>query len=242
MTGGKIYMFADGPNYFKSAQPSFRVNFGKLRDYLEKNGVGEIKRFLWYDIDPQILGIDFERAPVPKLKGLEKKAEELGKSTTELLEELCATNPESFKEITKELLGFRKAILLTQQNYEGREKFLGYIEHVAEVFLKEGRSFRYSRNCHNCGEEVLFVGKTEAGATDFNLATDLIYYGAKNAYDSAILISGDGGYTKPVKYIQDLGKSVMVIFFESSTNPELRTQSDDFLSLESIKKFTEHTA
>mgnify|MGYP004581948301 FL=1 len=54
---------------------------------------------------------------------------------------------------------------------------------------------------------------TEEKETDINLATHMIAKGFQNAYDIAILVSGDTDYIKVVETLHNIGKTVIIAHF-----------------------------
>lgn len=55
---------------------------------------------------------------------------------------------------------------------------------------------------------------TEEKETDINLATHMLAKGFQNAYDIAILVSGDTDYVKVVETLHNIGKIVVVAHFK----------------------------
>lgn len=54
---------------------------------------------------------------------------------------------------------------------------------------------------------------TEEKETDINLATHMVAKGFQNAYDIAILVSGDTDYVNVIKTLHDLGKIIIIAHF-----------------------------
>lgn len=54
---------------------------------------------------------------------------------------------------------------------------------------------------------------TEEKETDINLATHMLAKGFQNAYDIAILVSGDTDYIKVVETLHNIGKTVVIAHF-----------------------------
>ncbi|WP_457642172.1 LabA-like NYN domain-containing protein [Persephonella sp.] len=74
---------------------------------------------------------------------------------------------------------------------------------------------------------------------DILLATDMVSLAFRNAYDTAILVSGDSDYVPVVEEIQELGKRVENASFKRTSSFELRKICDEFILLDNIKhKFT----
>ena len=85
---------------------------------------------------------------------------------------------------------------------------------------------------------IFFVEK----GVDVALVTDMLSMAFKNAYDVAVLVSGDNDYIRAVEEIKRLGKRVEIASFEH--NPEdntkfisadLKMVADKFISLDKIK-------
>lgn len=54
----------------------------------------------------------------------------------------------------------------------------------------------------------------EEKETDINLATHMVAKGFQNAYDIAILVSGDTDYVNVIKTLHDLGKVIVIARFQ----------------------------
>jgi uncharacterized LabA/DUF88 family protein len=81
-------------------------------------------------------------------------------------------------------------------------------------------------------------GYIEKGV-DVLLATDMVSLAFRNAYDTAILVSGDSDYVPVVEEIQELGKRVENASFKRTSSYELRKVCDAFLLLDNVAhKFT----
>lgn len=55
---------------------------------------------------------------------------------------------------------------------------------------------------------------TEEKETDINLATHMVAKGFQNAYDIAILVSGDTDYVNVIKTLHSLGKIIVIAHFQ----------------------------
>ena len=65
---------------------------------------------------------------------------------------------------------------------------------------------------------------------DINIAVDIISLAYENAYDTAVLVSGDGDFVPVVKRLKEIGKSVEVWAFKYSLANTLKKE----LELENI--------
>jgi uncharacterized LabA/DUF88 family protein len=75
---------------------------------------------------------------------------------------------------------------------------------------------------------------------DILLATDMLSLAYRDAYDTAILVSGDSDYIPVVEMVQQLGKRVENASFKKTSSYELRKVCDDFILLDKyLDKFTE---
>ncbi len=74
---------------------------------------------------------------------------------------------------------------------------------------------------------------------DILIATDMISLAYKDAYDTAILVSGDSDFIPVVEKVQEIGKRVENASFKKTSSYELRKVCDEFVLLDNIKhRFT----
>jgi len=67
---------------------------------------------------------------------------------------------------------------------------------------------------------------------DIMLATDMLALAFRNAYDTAVLVSGDSDFCYTVETIQDLGKRVVNATFKRNSSPLLRAVCDEVIILD----------
>jgi uncharacterized LabA/DUF88 family protein len=67
---------------------------------------------------------------------------------------------------------------------------------------------------------------------DIMLATDMLAMAFRDAYDTAILVSGDSDFCYTVETIQDLGKRVVNATFKRNSSPLLRAVCDEVIILD----------
>ena len=72
---------------------------------------------------------------------------------------------------------------------------------------------------------------TEEKETDINLATHMIAKGFQNAYDIAILVSGDTDYASVIKTLHDLGKIIVLAHFPHQNVSKYQGLIDDEVEL-----------
>jgi len=78
----------------------------------------------------------------------------------------------------------------------------------------------------------LATGEWLEKEVDIMLATDMLKLAFRDAYDTAILVSGDSDFCYTVETIQDLGKRVINATFRRNSSPLLRAVSDEVIFLD----------
>lgn len=142
------------------------------------------------------------------------------------------------------------AIKLQEELTEGRDCIRGYwfdayhtqdqIERAAEngkdLSDKTG-FFRFLRqNGYRVDAKPLrerdggFVTKGD----DIGLATELIAQGFNDSYEVAVVVTGDADFERPIRYVQDQGKTVEVAIFESQISSDLKTVADKYRPLDDV--------
>jgi uncharacterized LabA/DUF88 family protein len=74
---------------------------------------------------------------------------------------------------------------------------------------------------------------TEDGIVDIALSVDMAIGAARDFYDVALLVAGDGGYAYLADAIRANGKIVDVLFSESGVSDELRRRAHYFIPIDS---------
>jgi hypothetical protein len=87
------------------------------------------------------------------------------------------------------------------------EGFLKGLELRPGYFVKRDKRVRRSVRCPACGADNEY---TTEKRVDTRLVADLIHYAANNAYDAAVLVSGDDDFVPAVEAVNALGKQVWV--------------------------------
>lgn len=103
--------------------------------------------------------------------------------------------------------------------------------------LEEGSNFRimripkHRRYVEEEGKhKVIWV---EKGA-DVALVTDMLVLAFNDAYDTAVLVSGDTDFVRAIEAVQARGKKVEVAMFSHATGAELKRKADGFIPLEHL--------
>ena len=102
---------------------------------------------------------------------------------------------------------------------EEQNNFLKMLKHIdIEVITKPLKKRKVK--CNKCGSiKITFLEK----GIDASLSTDLLWYAIQNAYDIAILVSGDGDIIPPVDRIRLLGKKIELWAFKDSLSNDFRS-------------------
>jgi hypothetical protein len=109
------------------------------------------------------------------------------------------------------------------------EGFLKGLELRPGYFVKRDRRVRRSGRCPACGAENEY---TTEKRVDTRLVADLIHYAANNAYDAAVLVSGDDDFVPAVEAVNALGKQVWVATWSAEElSTDLRVRCFGHLNL-----------
>lgn len=72
---------------------------------------------------------------------------------------------------------------------------------------------------------------------DIELVTDLLT--SSDRYDTAVLLSGDGDFERPVEVLRARGKRVIVACIPEMTSYELRNAADEYIDLKDLRPHIE---
>lgn len=67
---------------------------------------------------------------------------------------------------------------------------------------------------------------------DIQIAIDILRLAYADAYDVAVLVSGDGDFAEVVRVVQDMGKQVENTTFHALSSHRLAQQADRFYPLD----------
>lgn len=104
------------------------------------------------------------------------------------------------------------------EKYKDQQRFLTKLRSFPYFDLKFGR-------LEKRGDTHVEKG------VDINIAVDMLELAYSDAYDTAILVSGDGDYVAAVEAIKRRGKHVENVFFQKGGSYHLSKSSDVFISL-----------
>ena len=107
---------------------------------------------------------------------------------------------------------------LEPDEYRDQQRFFAKIRQFDKLKLILGKLKVRSEKCTHCGKKTrYFVEKN----TDVNIAIDIVDLAHKDAYDVAILVTGDGDFSGAVKLVRQFGKEVEHARFERNFSTEL---------------------
>ncbi len=98
-------------------------------------------------------------------------------------------------------------------------KMLGHLEMEITTKLLKTRSVR----CNSCKKVAKIF--TEKGI-DASLSTDLLWYAFQNAYETAIIVTGDADFIPPIERVRLMGKRIELWAFKHSIGNELKSKVD----------------
>jgi len=93
-------------------------------------------------------------------------------------------------------------------------RFLDYLRHIGIQVVEKPLKVRY--------DPAIKRDRTVEKGVDVALAIDLIGMAWENAYDIAILVSGDADYVGAVSKVMSKGKNVEVVCFQQTLSRELK--------------------
>ncbi|MFX1436374.1 MAG: NYN domain-containing protein [Promethearchaeota archaeon] len=132
--------------------------------------------------------------------------------------------------------GFQKYNI--KADYEKFKTFIIRNRKLQSIFLYEGVIYPISQEKKKWYEELSYrsgyeiktsFDKIASGGViekkvDINIAIDIISYAYEDAYDTAVLISGDGDFVPVIKKIKELGKNVEIWAFRYSLANALKEE------------------
>lgn len=109
--------------------------------------------------------------------------------------------------------------------YFKQQKFFSELRKIAgfHVILCRMRKIKH-------GNKLKFVVKGD----DIYMATDLVSLAYEDAYDTAIIVTGDGDFVPAIKKIQKLGKRVENAFFKISSSDYLKQVCNTSIELDNF--------
>lgn len=106
---------------------------------------------------------------------------------------------------------------------KAQEKFLGALDHINYLEVRLGKLVRRETKCKVCNNvEEKWMEK----GVDMRLGVDMLAAAAKDMYDTAVLVSGDGDLAEAVRAVKEIGRHVEVAAFPKNRAYELVKAAD----------------
>ncbi|MDO8625452.1 MAG: NYN domain-containing protein [Candidatus Diapherotrites archaeon] len=115
------------------------------------------------------------------------------------------------------------------ENDPKKGKFLDKLRSL-EMSLVTSMNKTKTKTCPHC--KKIFAFDVQKGV-DVSLATYVLGLAFEDAYDIAIIVSGDGDYEQAIKFIKNKGKNVWVVAFRGSLSADLWKCADKIVELDS---------
>jgi len=118
---------------------------------------------------------------------------------------------------------------MNKEKYKAQQRFFEELKKTRKVSVILCRMQK-----RKIDEKIIYAVKED----DIRIAVDMLRYAYNNAYDTAILVSGDGDFVPAVTAVQELGKSVEHAYFKIGHSYHLKQTCDDSFLLDEkfIKK------
>jgi len=112
--------------------------------------------------------------------------------------------------------------------YRDQQRFFRYLQTVPGLTVHLGRLEPRTRFCPKCNDTYKILVEKDV---DVNVAVDMLSGAVDDAYDTAILVSGDGDFHRLITAVRKMAKSVKVAFFATGQARALVAASDEFIML-----------
>jgi uncharacterized LabA/DUF88 family protein len=151
----------------------------------------------------------------------------LPKKLTELIPNSRLVKTYLFAPKPDEFLMQDKGLKATYDWINGKLRNLKYFEVIEGEYVSRHVDLRIPKDINN--QSTYY--KIEKG-TDVNMSTWMLTKAFHNAYDLAVMVSGDSDYLPVIKQINNLGKSVFAVGVEGQNISKLKPYADDNLLLD----------
>lgn len=82
------------------------------------------------------------------------------------------------------------------------------------------------------------VASREGGAlvkgTDVQMGSEMVYYAARDVYDTAVVVTEDSNFAPAVRQVKEMGKSVEVVMFSDTKFSEIHREADRLVRLDDV--------
>ena len=69
---------------------------------------------------------------------------------------------------------------------------------------------------------------------DVRMAADMVYYAARDFYDTAVVVTEDQDFSQPISLVKELGKHVEIALFPDAQSREMIRVNDKIVNLDEI--------
>jgi uncharacterized LabA/DUF88 family protein len=137
--------------------------------------------------------------------------------------------------------GIETGLLAQQEGQKKLAEFLDRLELEAGFFVHRFPRKSRTYHCDSCGKENRFTQEKEVDTT---MVADMLRLGAVNAFDVAVLVSGDADHAPAVEGMRQLGKIVYVSSWgDVGLSSRLRKAAFDHIDLwEALDQVSETAA
>jgi len=115
---------------------------------------------------------------------------------------------------------------------EGQKKLVGFLDHLELLrgfFVHRFPRKVRRRSCEHCGSPNVYTLEKEVDTT---MVADMLRLAAVNAFDAAILVSGDSDHAPAVEGVRAIGKQVFVATWgKEGLSPRIRKAAFDHIDL-----------
>ena len=105
---------------------------------------------------------------------------------------------------------------------KSQQSFFDSLDRTPYLELRLGRIIQ-NRECHRMEKGV-----------DVRMAADMVYYAARDFYDTAIVVTEDQDFSPAMGLVKELGKHVELAVFPDAQSREMIRAADKILSLDEI--------
>jgi uncharacterized LabA/DUF88 family protein len=136
----------------------------------------------------------------------------------------------NFAEFARKLVGPRRLVRTyyynvlqdTSQKIEGHREQSDFLDTLRKTPYLELR----------LGTTKFSQGVQVEKGIDVMIATDLLYFAANNAYDIAVLVSGDADFTYTLQVVKNMGKHIELAYFDNAASKDLLNVADHLHALD----------
>lgn len=225
----RIMSFLDGGYIYKSLKSlGKKLNTDETLSLIKRAidkipGRNDSRRIYYYNALPPIHSDDILRRKIDYL--IKQMEDKRSRPVKEIQSEICSLRVSGMAE--SEIM---KKLSLTKDEYDAQKEL-----HKARLQMKYYEIMQYR------GAKVILnklkrdkPGEYRQKGVDVYIASDLLSLAFENAYDIAMLVSGDSDFIEVIDKVRERGKLVFLASFENGKSYDLQKSCDGFISLDKI--------